>query len=63
MICPSMCPSFDDGENKCPVCGYSYPEYIYTDESGSVVGCDECIKENDADDYFSQKGDHDRWDS
>jgi hypothetical protein len=28
---------------KCPVCGNSWPEKLYVDDWGTVVGCDECI--------------------
>lgn len=30
----------DDG--RCPVCG-EYPEWLYVDEWGDVVGCSECL--------------------
>jgi hypothetical protein len=28
---------------KCPICG-QYPEWMYVDEWGEVVGCDLCLK-------------------
>lgn len=31
----------DDG--KCPVCGNSYPDWLYVDDWGEVVGCSECL--------------------
>lgn len=28
---------------KCPVCGNNWPEKLYVDDFGEVVGCNDCI--------------------
>ena len=27
----------------CPVCGNTYPEVLYKNDYGDVIGCDECV--------------------
>lgn len=38
----------------CPICG-SDCEYIIRDKNGGVIGCDECIQIQDADEYWLEQ--------
>ena len=41
---------------ECPVCGaeISPGTYLYLDEYGDVIGCEECVSTKFVDDYFRE---------
>ena len=46
-------PPYDTPEVLCPICGKEC-ETIYTDDNDDVVGCDRCIHQEDAIDWYDR---------
>lgn len=42
---------------RCPVCGESasYRSELYVNSANEVIGCDECLRRVDAEEYFNDK--------
>lgn len=53
LIRPDIYPSHRP-KTICPVC-HGDCEYVYKDIDGEVVGCDECLKRMDVDDYWEEQ--------
>lgn len=45
----------EDDMYECPICGTSAPETIYIDDDDACVGCDFCVRELNAQEYFERK--------
>ena len=41
----------------CPVCGAEF-ETVYEDADGNIVGCDECLRAMDPEEYTERHGDN-----
>ena len=39
---------------SCPICGSELYDYVVEDAYGDIVGCSECVKHLDADEYLEK---------
>ncbi|MBQ7821167.1 MAG: hypothetical protein IJ391_02670 [Clostridia bacterium] len=52
--CPDSCPNAKYIDILCPVCSAEYPDHFYIDGSGAIVGCDVCLRREEAERYFHE---------
>lgn len=43
----------------CPACGSEMYDYVIADIDGDIVGCSECTRQLDADEYLREESDDD----
>ena len=49
-----------DDPVKCPICGEE-TDTIFEDRNGEVFGCDRCVRQRDAWDWFEEQDRGDGW--